>query len=182
MTAKDLTQAEIAGGIFKTAETCPVKGQLIRDFELSSTERRKVSISDYKGGFNLVLVFADGRPSSLEFLTGVAKAYTEIRDEEAEVLAVFECAIERATRLKGETRAPFPVLADADGRIHHVMGAHDSSGQPTMAVYITDRFGEVFAAFREAEQQSMPTAQEILGWLTFVNSQCPECSPPEWPM
>ena len=182
MNANDLTQAEIAGRIFKTAETCPGKGQLIRDFELTSTEGRRVSITDYKGRFNLVLVFADGRPSSLEFLTGVAKAYGEIRDEQAEVLAVLECAIQRATRLKEETRAPFPVLADADGRMHRLIGAHDSSGQPTMAVYITDRFGEVFVAFREAEKQSMPTTQEILGWLTFVNSQCPECSPPEWPM
>ena len=51
-----------------------------------------------------------------------------------------------------------------------------------MAVYVTDRFGEVFATFRESEKQAMPSVQEILGWLDFVNSQCPECSPPEWPM
>lgn len=24
--------------------------------------------------------------------------------------------------------------------------------------------------------------KEILGWLAFVNRQCPECSPPEWPV
>lgn len=57
MTANEFTQAEIAGGIFKTAETCPVKGQLIRDFDLTSTEGRKVSVSDYRGRSNLVLVF-----------------------------------------------------------------------------------------------------------------------------
>ena len=51
-----------------------------------------------------------------------------------------------------------------------------------MAIYITDRFGEVFAVFRESEKQAMPSVQEILGWLSFVNSQCPECSPPEWPV
>ena len=51
-----------------------------------------------------------------------------------------------------------------------------------MAVYIIDRFGEVFTTFRESERQAMPSVQEILGWLTFVNSQYPECSPPESPV
>ena len=55
-------------------------------------------------------------------------------------------------------------------------------GQPEMAVYIIDRFGEVFTTFRESERQAMPSVQEILGWLTFVNSQYPECSPPESPV
>jgi hypothetical protein len=60
--------------------------------------------------------------------------------------------------------------------------AQDRRGQAEMAVYVTDRFGEVFATFRESEKQAMPGVQEILEWLTFVNSQCPECSPPEWPV
>ncbi len=182
MTANDLTQAEIAGRIFKTAETCPVKGQLLRDFDLPSTAGRKVSISDYRGRLNLVLVFADGRPRGLEFLTRVTKAYSEIRDEQAEVLAVLQGTAGKAARVKDRVRAKCPVLVDKDGRIHRLMGAQDRRGQPEMAVYITDRFGEVFATFRESEKQAMPSVQEILGWLDFVNSQCPECSPPEWPI
>jgi len=182
MTANDLTQAEIAGRIFRTAETCPVKGQLIRDFELTSAEGRKVSVSDYKGRLNLVLVFADGRPRSLEFLAGVAQGYNEIRDEQAEVLAILQSTSEKAARIKDRARAKFPVLVDRDGRIHRFMGAEDRRGQPEMAVCVTDRFGEVFATFRESQNQALPTVQEILGWLTFVNSQCPECSPPEWPV
>lgn len=182
MTANDLTQAEIAGRIFKTAETCPVKGQLIRNFERTSTEGRKVSVSDYRGRLGLVLVVADGRPRSLEFLTGVTKAYSEIRDEQEEVLAVLQGTAGKAARIKDEVRATFPVLVDKHGRIHRLMGAQDRRGQPEMAVYIADRFGEVFATFRESEKQAMPSVQEILGWLDFVNSQCPGCSPPEWPV
>ena len=182
MTANDLTQAEIAGRIFKTAEACPVKGQLIRDFDLPSTEGRKVSVSDYRGRLSLVLVFADGRHRSLEFLTMVTKAYSEIQDEQAEVLAVLQGTAENAARVKDEVKAKFPVLVDKDGRIHRLMGAQDRGGQPQMAVYITDRFGEVFAPFRESGKQAMPSAPEILEWLDFVNRQCPECSPPEWPL
>ncbi len=182
MTANEFTQAEIAGRIYKTAETCPVKGQLIRDFELSSTDGRKISVSDYRGRANLVLVFADGRLRSLGFLTGLAKSYDKFQEEQAEVLAALQGTTEKAARVKDKARAKFPVLVDRDGRIHRLMGAQDRRGQPEMAVYITDRFGEVFAAFRESEKQAMPSVQEILGWLAFVNSQCPECSPPEWPV
>ncbi len=183
MTANEFTQAEIASGIFKMADTCPVKGQLIRDFELTSTDGRKISVSDYRGRANLVFVFVDGRPRSLAFLTGVAKGYDKIQEEQAEVLAVLQGTTEKAARVKlDEARAKFPVLVDRDGRIHRLMGVQDRRGQPEMAVYITDRFGEVFATFRESGKQAMPGVQEILGWLAFVNSQCPECSPPEWPV
>lgn len=51
-----------------------------------------------------------------------------------------------------------------------------------MAEYVTDRCAGMFTTFRESEKQSMPGVQEILGWLAFVNSQCPECSPLEWPI
>ena len=181
MTANELTQAEIAGGTYKTAETCPVKGQLIRDFDLTSTEGRKISASDYRGRSNLVLVFAEGSTRSLKFLVGIAKGYSQIQEEQAEVLAVLQCTPEKATQVKDKAQVMFPVLVDADGGINRRMGALDGSGQPSAAIYITDRFGEVFAAFRESETQAMPSVQEIVGWLAFVNSQCPECSPPEWP-
>lgn len=182
MSANELTQAEIAGGMFKTAQTCPVKGQLIREFESTSTEGQKISVFDYRGRSNLVLVFGEESPRCLEFLTGVANGYSKIQEEQTEVLAVLQCTRETASQLKEKAGAKFPVLVDADGRMHRLMGAQDGSGQPGMAIYITDRYGEVFAAFHEAEKQSMPTVQEILGWLAFVNSQCPECSPPEWPV
>jgi peroxiredoxin len=182
MTADHFTQAEIASGIFKTADTCPVKGQLLRDFGLLSTEGRKVSISDYRGRANLVLVFAGESSRSVEFLAGIAKNYRQILEEQAEVLAILDCTPERATRIKEEAQVRFPVLVDPEGRVHRLMGALDESGEPAMALYITDRFGEVFATFRESEQQVVPGVKEILGWLAFVNSQCPECSPPEWPV
>jgi peroxiredoxin len=180
--ANELTQAEIAGRVYRTAEERPVKGELLRDFALTSTKGRKISISDYRGCANLVLVFADAGTGSLDFLSGIAKDYSKIQEEQAEILAVLQGPTGKAARIKDEVRAKFPVLVDKDGRIHRLMGAQDRRGKPEMAVYITDRFGEVFATFREVEKQAMPSPQEILGWLEFINGQCPECSPPEWPL
>jgi peroxiredoxin len=114
-------------------------------------------------------------------LAAIAKDYKHIQEEQAEVLAILDCTPERATGIKEEAQVTFPVLVDPEGRIHRFMGALNEGAGSAMAIYITDRFGEVFATFRESERQAMPGVKEILGWLAFVNSQCPECGPPEWP-
>ena len=89
------------------------------------------------------------------------------------------CNVPRKEQLElaQEANLPFPLLVDEDGRIHRSAGAADKSGHPAIAIYITDRFGEVFAVYRAAEGQTMPSAQEIIKWLTFINIQCPECWP-----
>jgi hypothetical protein len=38
------------------------------------------------------------------------------------------------------------------------------------------------AAYRSTAGQGMPLAGEVLHWLAFINSQCPDCEPPEWPL
>lgn len=43
---------------------------------------------------------------------------------------------------------------------------------PTSAIFITDRFGEIF--FSARSPQPLPGADAILGWLEFINAQCPE--------
>jgi hypothetical protein len=64
--------------------------------------------------------------------------------------------------------------------VHRSLGALDRSGVPRLALYVTDPYGEVFAAWRTLAGDASPTAQEILDWLEFINRQCPECFPPEW--
>ena len=55
-----MTQAELAGGTIDARQASPAKGQLIRDFTLTSTLGQEISLSDYRGRSNLVLVFAGG--------------------------------------------------------------------------------------------------------------------------
>ena len=119
MTEHQLTQAEIASGIFKIAETCPVKGQLIRDFALVPPKEQRLACP-LPGRSNLVLVFAGGDSQSLQ-LTRIANSYRKVREEQTEVLAVVQCSNEKAARVKDEARAKFPVLVYRDGRIHRLM-------------------------------------------------------------
>lgn len=178
-----MTQAELAGGMANAPEARPGKGQLIRDFTLISTLGQPISLSDYRARSNLVLIFGGGDGSSdIEILAEIARDYASFLDEQAQVLAIVQCTREKAARIKAEMNLPFPLLVDEDGRIHRHTGAADNYGQPATAIYITDRFGEVFAAYRAAEGKTMPDVREIVTWLAFINSQCPECGPPEWPV
>ena len=183
MEGKKMLQAEIAGGAANAPEARPAKGQLIRDFTLPSTLGQQISLSDYRGRSNLVLVFAGGGDAipDRKCLAEIAADYARFQEEQAQVLAILQCARGKAALIKQQANLPFPVLVDEDGRIHRPAGAVDVQGHPATAIYVTDRFGEVFAVYRAAEGQAIPSAREIVEWLTFINSQCPECASPEWP-
>ena len=183
MEIERMTQAEIAGGTADAPQARPVKGQLICDFTLVSTGGQKISLSDYRGRFNLVLVFSGGGAGSpdTKVLVEIAADYARFQEEETQVLAIMQCTRAKAATIKQQGNLPFPLLVDDDGRIHRPAGAADKEGHPATAIYITDRFGEVFAVYRAAEGQAIPSVREIVEWLSFINNQCPECSPPEWP-
>jgi peroxiredoxin len=177
-----MTQAELAGNMADGPQARPGNGQLIRDFTLTSTVGQPISLSDYRGRSNLLLV-AGGEDCSLDLkiLAEIAADYGRFLDEQTQVLAIMQCPQGKAARLKQQANLPFPLLVDEDGRIHRFTSAADNFGHLATAIYITDRFGEAFAVYRAAEGQPMPDLQKIVTWLAFINSQCPECSPPEWP-
>ncbi len=150
------------------SEGPPRRGQLMRDFVLASATGERVSLSDYRGKKNLVVVFTGHE--RLLLLQQLAAQQNELSNEQAQVLVVLLGEI-------SDLHLPFAVVGDADGTVHAAVGA--AADAP--ALYITDRFGEVFAAFRTAEGKALPSAAEVLDWLDFVNQQCEECFPPEWP-
>ena len=176
-----MSQAEIAGGAVTPSEQFPSEGHLLRDFALISPLGVRIHLSDYRGRSNLVLLVTDNESASARLMSDLAREYAEIRNHEAEVLAVEWLSPEQATQEKQQMRLPYPLLVDEDGRFHREVGATDAHGQSSAAVYVTDRFGEVFGSYRTRDGQNLSTAEEILNWLEFVNSQCPECEPPEWP-
>lgn len=162
----------------------PIRGQVLRDFALPSAAGKRVQLSDCRGRANLVVVLAGARGSQprVELLRQLASRHADILEQETQVMAVLCCPREQAQAIKARAQLPFVVLADSDGAVHRSLGALDRSGVPRRAVYVTDRYGEVFAAWRTFAGDASPTAQEILDWLEFINRQCPECFPPEWPV
>jgi hypothetical protein len=141
-----------------------------------------VQLETYRGQRNLVVVCGGngasrpGRVTSL--LNGLLSRKDELEAEAAQVLAV---VVTRPAEPPERGRWPFPLLVDREALFHRTVGATDGTRNPTDAVFITDRFREIYAIYVPAHGSVWPGPQEIVDWLEFINIQCPECGVPEWP-
>ena len=176
-----MLQAEIAGRAIAPPQKPPAKGALIRDFQLPSTEGKLVLLSEYRGRSNVVLVFAGQSEGTADFLSDLQKHQSELAENEARVLVVRAGSQQHSCYWKRSLSVSFEVLADADGGMHRLLGATDANGRIWPAIFITDRFGEVFATYSTQQDKDLPGFKQILSWIDFMNRQCPECGAREWP-
>jgi peroxiredoxin len=150
-------------------------------FMLATLDGSSVELEEYRGRRNLVVIFAGdelGAGPTIPLLEDLVGWQKELASEVTQVLVVV--ASRAASTPWGEPGA-FPILIDSGGLIHHRVGATDAVGRPAPALFVTDRFREIYAAWLPAEGSVMPTASEVMDWLVFINIQCPECGVPEWP-
>jgi peroxiredoxin len=109
------------------------------------------------------------------------KRYREITDTDSEAVVVVAESVGQAEEFRRKIQFPFPVLSDPDMRVHTMVGASSAQAVPATALFITDRFLEVFAVWRTGIGDRLPDISEVLSWLTYLDSQCPECTQIEWP-
>lgn len=175
-------QAEVVGGARVDAEGGIQKpGYLIRDFILTSSRGARVQISDRRGRSNLVLVFAGCASAASDFLSDVARQQQRFGEQEAMVIALFQLVPQDEQFLKTWATPPLLLLSDQGGRVHRRFGAVDQEGKSNPVIYVTDRYGEIASVFVTRKGEQLPTAEQLLKTLEFINSRCPECEPPEWP-
>lgn len=175
-----MMQAEVGGGARIDADRRRQRpGYLIRDFIANSLGGRRIQISDYRGHSNLVLVFAGNRASTHEFLTGLAEQVQQFAEQESVIIAVLPSSTTEPELLEAQNR-PLVLMVDKDGSLHEQYGAVDDA-KPVHVIYVTDRFGEIVSLYTTFDGQHLPSSQELLKLLEFINNQCPECEPPEWP-
>lgn len=154
-------------------------GRLFPDGGLVTLDGRPLSLERYRSRWDLVVLMLGAVPAPalgerlLEQLT-VARA--EVEAEDGQVIAV---VADPPTRWRGEWPYPFPLAFDADAGLHRRVGAVDPAGRPDVALYVTDRFREIFIVLRPGDASWPMGARDVLEWLTFVNIQCPECNAPE---
>lgn len=159
----------------------PEPREMIPDFTLASSDGMATRISDFRGRRNLVLMFADDPASEawLELASALARRETDLIREEAEVLIVLRASVAEVAEIKTKEKLPFRVLADREGAIHTLFGV-GADAMRAPVIYLTDRFGEIVSIQPAAQALPLPAAREILDWLSFINSQCPECGAPHW--
>lgn len=163
------------------AQKHPEPREFLPEFTLPTSEGSPARVSDLRGRRNLVLVFA-GEPANdawLALASALAQREKDLSREEAEVLLILEADVSEAAGFKARENLPFCVLADADGRCHAQFGVGAGAMSPPV-LYLTDRFGEIFSVQPAAQALPLPAVREILEWLAFINSQCPECGVPHW--
>ena len=162
-------------------------GQLIPNFRLSAVNRDgRVGPWDYKQHRNLVLIFFRSAQCQRcqELLRAIAQHYGDYKQKEAEVLAISTDEIDHLRRLAEDLALPFPMLSDGDGRVTRLYRQHTegiAEAAVEAAIYVADRWGAIFTSKSVEKDQDLPEA-EIREWLEFIELQCEECFPPEWPL
>ncbi len=125
---------------------------MLRDFTAPTLEGERVQLSNLRGRRNLVLIFAGTNGEEWRLLSELRALGNDLHEEEAVVALV----------------------ADPDAEARAWYGATAADGTPRAALYITDRYGEIYFVAHPERGQPLPSAAEVLDWLRFINSQCPE--------
>jgi hypothetical protein len=157
----------------QTFSSPPHRGQLVRDYTLRKLDGSEFMLSDFRNKLNLVLIVVpDPNEAVAQLLRHLAEKSAEVRENETRVIVVL-----RPEQLE-QVQVPPELIAATDqtGHCFAELGAESAN-----AIYFLDKFREVFHVYQLAAGQSLPSADDILGWIRFVAMQCPECHPPEWP-
>lgn len=170
------SQAETAGRLSSSLSAHPQKGTVLRDLELPLPDGAHRLLSAIRGRANLVMIFTAGQDLQ-PLLNDLISLSRTLKEYSARVLVISLVEQDAAPYSSSDSLV---LSSDPNGAIHRVLGATDAAQNPIPTVYITDRFGEVFAVFRSPDIASLPDAREIIRWLEFITYQCEECSPPEW--
>jgi hypothetical protein len=140
---------------------------------------QRVQAWDYKQKKNLLIAFlhADCRRCA-HFLERLREHAGKLAELEAVALVVFSEAPPLAL---GDNLPPSIVMAtDMGGQSQRAFlgpEAFGPRGQERTGVFVTDRYGEIFALWAGGDD-ALPGVPEALSWLAQVQIACEECSAP----
>ena len=176
-----MIQAEI-GGAARVDPGIGVQrpGFMIRDFALPSSRGEHVRLSMLRGQSNLLVAFPGYSDAMRAFLQDIERHGRAFVEQETTVLVVAPYGPEDQATAFAEG-SPILVLYDKTHAVYRLSGATDENGSLRPLVYLTDRFGEIVSTYVAPAHSMPPSIEEILRTLEYVNQQCPECEPPEWP-
>ena len=155
--------------------------QLVPPLTIHTPDGRTVRAWDYKQKKNLVIAFLDTDCGPCEeFLRALVANAAELRDKAAVALIVF---LEQPARRVTDSLPPGIIVgADMPGNSARAFLGDDafaSRGFVRGGVFVTDRYGELFAQWT-IERHKFPAIAEILAALDHVEIACDECSAPLW--
>ena len=162
-------------------------GQIVPSFRLSAANRDgQVGLWDYKQHRNLVLIFFRSAECQKckRLLREIAEHYGDYEEKEAEVLAVSTDELDRLRQLATDLGLPYPVLSDSDGAVTDLyLNSPEPTAEKTfdVAILVADRWGALFSNKNIEIDYDRSVEAEVREWLEFIELQCEECFPSEWP-
>lgn len=155
--------------------------QLVPPLTIHTPDGRTVHAWDYKQKKNLVIMFLDTDCGPCEeFLRALVASAAALREKEAVALVVF--LDQPARRLTDSLPPGIIVGSDMPGNSARAFLGEDafaSRGFVRGGVFVTDRYGELFAQWT-VERHKFAAIAEILSALDHVEMACDECSTPLW--
>jgi peroxiredoxin len=154
----------------------PASGHHIHAFTLPDSTGQPVQLWQYLQRSNVLLFFHHGVNCAAceAFLQELAAQVDAYRQEETALVAIGPDEPAENRHLAVRLGHPFPFLSDPAGRVIA------QEGLATPSLIIADRWGEIWAAWLAGTNHQLPSEQDILQWLSFIEAQCPECTMIEW--
>ena len=166
-----------------TIRTMPLDlRRMIPPLTARTTNGGVVCAWDFKQKKNLVIAFLHAGCAACEdFLRTLATRSADLLEREAVALLIFSetpapCVVEHLP-------AQIVVATDMTGRSQKSFLGRDAlgpAGQRMTGVFVTDRFGELFAQWVGAGDAGLAGLGEILDWLAQIQVACEECGVSHW--
>ena len=175
-TAPPMAGSTLPGEAARLAISGPASGHHLHSFTLPDSAGRPVQLWQYLQRNNIVLFFHHGVdcPTCGAMLRELAAHRDAYHQEETVVLAIGPDQQVENQQLAAHLGHPFPLLSDPAGRIIA------QQGFDTPSLIIADRWGEIWAVWVGGTDHRLPSGQDLLQWLHFIEAQCPECTIVEW--
>lgn len=149
-------------------------GANAEDFRLKNAAGKEVSLSEYRGKSNLVLVFFAGGYDkyAMRNLREISERYPEIKGLNAEVLAITPELPGKVRTLTDNLRSPFEILSDPQMDVVRKYDVYDPNTRWTWpAAFIIDTNGVIQYAFRGASPPNTPHVDYLLLKLRQMKQQ-----------
>ena len=148
-------------------------GQIIPAFTLPGADGMPHSPWTYKQREHLLLLFTRSTTSSETrgLLRAFAREYKAFREEQCAILAITPDTV--IVNLQAQEALPFPLLADPKGEVISRYTWWDKDNkEPVPGIVLADQYGALYQQWVEERETDLPSIEEILGHLRYMNKLC----------
>lgn len=147
------------------------------DFKLPSADGFDLSLSSFWYRSNMVLLFCPPRaaPKLIAYREQLVRLNDAIRLEAGKLVLLVDNGQHNGRPESLPRKFPFPVLYDHQGTVRGLYRATlPGEVDDGLLLFVLDRYGAIFAAYREPRLADPLPGKEILEWLRYIDLQCPE--------